>query len=588
MDGALARVFIACDDAEVVFARCASNANANANANAAIERSIARRRAFARAVGTRVDVVVVDARSIVDASDVDDARASVGDDFTAVDIAFDDVRERDERERSRESRRGATTREATTTREASSRRRIAVELNGEKVANARVIVCDVTRETCDERAFEGLRADGVVRALRALTRDVANETKAGERGTTRRDGRRPWLARAVVFACDVVLQLVSWKCVPSLGTEARWGGGITRRDAREVFASAGVLRQRLMFIRSILVDPVDWGTFDSLRRRRAVARVLQLAFDLALGAYVTLALSRFDVRETLRRRVVLGGSSTVFSGSFLLGTDVIERVARWISRGDPLGVKLHVPLAKMLGSVAVDFIHLLAVTANEPAVVNFLTNWFYILLRCGGMFGASMMFAVLADIMTMVTVHIAALHVYSSLLITAQLRIIRVLYRRFINPKKSATTFKLADEVRARTVEEVVIGTLTLPPLLLLFPTVFFYYASFLCIHAATVFARLMLVFIASTLLNFPTDLVLVRLWKPQAFASGVRMGKKEIHGVQFVSLSLVPKSMAAVLAPFANECASWLSGVFLAVLRALATCGRFPVTLVPFTLDAC
>ena len=84
-----------------------------------------------------------------------------------------------------------------------------------------------------------------------------------------------------------------------------------------------------------------------------------------------------------------------------------------------------------------------------------------------------MVFAIAADTMTIFTSHISALHVYSSLFITAQLRCVRFLYRRFINPKLPPKGFKapLAD-ARPRTVEEVVVGTLTLPPLLLLFPTV--------------------------------------------------------------------------------------------------------------------
>ena len=125
-----------------------------------------------------------------------------------------------------------------------------------------------------------------------------------------------------------------------------------------------------------------------------------------------------------------------------------------------------------------------------------------------------------------------------------------------------------------------------LPPLLLLFPTVFFYYVSYLVFHACTVLVRLVLVFMASMLLTFPIDDVIVRVWTPHAFPKSVRMYTRKVCGVEMAAIAPTARSLADIMRPF-NACAgAWLSSIGVAVARACVTCGRFPVTLVPWDFD--
>jgi hypothetical protein len=391
--------------------------------------------------------------------------------------------------------------------------------------------------------------------------------------------------RAIVAVIDAALRGLDYKCIKSLGTEARWGGGVTTRSVCEVSASACVLRARLVLARSLLVrDGMDWRRSSRLDKRRLVARAVQVAVDIFAGVCVARVRDSRDVSFALER-VVVGGWGTRPGSRDLLGTRVIETNARWISHGDPLGVKLHVPLARALGSLGVGFASTLSGAYESSSAVKAYLGFVSFSLRHGGIFGASMVFAIAADTMTIFTSHISALHVYSSLFITAQLRCVRFLYRRFINPKLPPKGFKapLAD-ARPRTVEEVVVGTLTLPPLLLLFPTVFFYYMSYLVLHAGTVLVRLVMVFAASTLLAFPTDDVLVRLWTPYAFPQSVDLRTRALHGVEFATIVPTCRSFGDVLQPFARQAGAWLGAVAVAVARACATCGRFPLALVPFS----
>jgi hypothetical protein len=310
---------------------------------------------------------------------------------------------------------------------------------------------------------------------------------------------------------------------------------------------------------------------------------VQVAVDVLLGVCVARARGSREVSSSLERLVV-GGWGTRPGSRDLLGTQVIENNARWISHGDPLGVKLHVPLARALGSLAVTFTRTLSGAFESSSAVEAYLGFVSFLLRHGGFFGASMLFAIAADTMTIFTAHISALHVYSSLFITAQLRCVRFLYRRFINPKLPPKGFKAPPaDARPRTVEEVVVGTLTLPPLLLLFPTVFFYYMSYLVMHAGTVLVRMIMVFAGSTLLAFPTDDVLVRVWTPYAFPRSVDMRPRALHGVEFVAIVPTCQTFGDVLRPFARQAGTWLGAVAVAVARACVTCGRFPLTIVPF-----
>jgi len=393
-------------------------------------------------------------------------------------------------------------------------------------------------------------------------------------------------AMSIVRAIDVVLRGLEYKFIKSLGTQTRWGGGFVKRSVCEVFAAPCILRARLRLIRSLLMDTsLNWRELDLLNRRRRVACAVQIAVDIIVGLTLTRACEAFDV-QTYIRGFVVGGWGAQPGSKDLLGSRIVEANARWISKGSPLGVKLHVPLARFLGSAALSFLSSLSFSLNASEVVSFHVSFVTFLLRRGGVLGASMMFAIAADTMTIFTIHLSALHVYSSLFITAQIRCIVLVYRRFINPKPPPRGFEKASATRPRTVDEVVSGTLLLPPLVLLFPTVFFYYVSYLVFHACTVLARLVLVFIASMLLTFPIDDFIVRVWTPHAFPKSVRMYTRNVRGVDMVAIAPTSHSLGDIMRPFNGCVGAWLSTIGATVARACITCGRFPVTLVPWEFE--
>ena len=367
----------------------------------------------------------------------------------------------------------------------------------------------------------------------------------------------------------VVSSVLAWRFIPSLGSEPRWGGGFTRRSVCDVFASPNVLRDRLQLL--------SLSTKSDRRRRRR--RWLQFACDVALGIAFARCIDVYgDGACTFLREKWYGQNH-------LVAMSTIESNAAWISTGKPLGVKLHVPCARVMGETAKTFVR--ALNQSSKIFSDGLSfDVFLVCLRVAracGFFGVSLALAFLADVSTCFSIHLAALHVYSSLFITLQMSTIKYLYRRFINPVVSPL-----ERQRPRTVEEVVVGTLTLPTLVLLFPTVFFYFASYLVMHAASIAGRLVFVVIVSVILCFPLDDVLLSLRNPRAFVvSGAgenrtTLSVRRIDGEDFACVQPRCVSTGEIVAAYANDFNAWIGGYANAAMQALKTCGRLPIAVVP------
>ena len=183
----------------------------------------------------------------------------------------------------------------------------------------------------------------------------------------------------------------------------------------------------------------------------------------------------------------------MMSSGFING-DYLIRNAIWLAKGDPLGVKLHLPLSRTLSGLAV----VLAEGYASVLGVRFDTIvrniderlWFL---------GLTTQLAFLSDCMFLFTSHAAALHVYSSLLITAQVAFGKFCYeagfgRPLQRRKEEEHTTK------RQSTESLVFGVLFVPPIFLFFPTTFAFFASYLVLHAAALLVRAMVVFLVSSL----------------------------------------------------------------------------------------
>ena len=177
------------------------------------------------------------------------------------------------------------------------------------------------------------------------------------------------------------------------------------------------------------------------------------------------------------------------SSGFVNG-DYLIRNADWLAKGNPLGVKLHVPLARTLSGLAKvlaeGYASVLGVRKLDTIVVRVIGERMWFL-------GLTTQLACLSDCILLFTSHAAALHVYSSLLVFAQITFGKFCYEAGFGGVKR-------QKKRRQSTESLVFGVLFVPPIFLFFPTTFAYFASYLVLHAVALLVRAVLcVFVYST-----------------------------------------------------------------------------------------
>ena len=349
----------------------------------------------------------------------------------------------------------------------------------------------------------------------------------------------------------------------------------TFRDACELFASAKVIRSRARWFArgdDAPAVPADVGArCPSLRRAALFGRALQILLDLALGfALRSVLLANADAL------VAFAAGEDAYEGGRKnakrtppLGA-LIRANAEWLMRGSPLGVKLHAPLARALGGAAMTLVEALGVVCSTATFHRGVRACVEAVARAGPVGGASLSLALAADLTTFLSTHVAALHVYSSLLVTGQWHVGK----------------RLASVVaRNASVESATFGVLALTPLALLFPTTLAFYLSYLAVHAFTVVARASLVFAAAAAQHAPLEALLVVCVHPKAFPGTTSVAATHT-GALFLRVDPAGAFETAT-APFFSAAARWAAGTARAVAGACGSLGRLPVALVPFEPDA-
>jgi hypothetical protein len=231
-----------------------------------------------------------------------------------------------------------------------------------------------------------------------------------------------------------------------------------------------------------------------------------------LATRVAILLRRRERRDTLLFKALTAFASDVLlarlcfariashvqklSSGFING-DYLIRNANWLAKGNPLGIKLHLPLSRTLSGVAIllaeGYASILGVRLHSIIRIIGERMWFL---------GLTTQLACLSDCMFLFTSHAAALHVYSSLLVTAQVAFGKFCYEAgFGRPLLRREEEKhLITQTKRQSTESLVFGVLFVPPIFLFFPTTFAYFASYLLLHAAALLVRATVVFLLSSL----------------------------------------------------------------------------------------
>jgi hypothetical protein len=149
--------------------------------------------------------------------------------------------------------------------------------------------------------------------------------------------------------------------------------------------------------------------------------IVLVVVDVALGCVgASFLLANVDAVT----RVAMGGSWNQHGANTSIAPlygHVVSANAEWLMHGSPLGVKLHVPLATFLAELATTMVDSLSVAMRYPGCAEVMRGGVVLVAWSGVVGGLSLQAALAADVTTFLTTHLAALHVYSSLIVTAQI-----------------------------------------------------------------------------------------------------------------------------------------------------------------------
>ncbi|KAL8036994.1 hypothetical protein ABFX02_11G011400 [Erythranthe guttata] len=152
--------------------------------------------------------------------------------------------------------------------------------------------------------------------------------------------------------------------------------------------------------------------------------------------------------------------------------------------GNPAGFKLNTELAGVLGMISLNAIQ---IWSTLWVFMGFLFPYFTKgLALCGIIFGLTSAAALIVDIISLVTMHVLALHLFLSLLYSTQIQAVSALWRLFRGIKGNPLRHRL--DSYDFTVEQHVVGSLLFTPILLLLPTTSAFYIFFTILHTSVSF----------------------------------------------------------------------------------------------------
>ncbi|KAG8646471.1 uncharacterized protein LOC110622916 isoform X3 [Manihot esculenta] len=195
--------------------------------------------------------------------------------------------------------------------------------------------------------------------------------------------------------------------------------------------------------------------------------------------------------------------------------------------GVPAGFKLNTELAGVLGMVSLNVIQ---IWSTLWIFVGFLFIYFIKgLALLGILFGATILAALIIDMVALATLHVSSLHFAMSLLYSQQIQALAALWRLFRGRKWNPLRQRL--DSYNYTVKQHVVGSLLFTPLLLLLPTTSVFYIFFTILNTAITFICVLIEITISMIHGTPYIKILLRLLRQRRFPSGIWFEIVSCHG---------------------------------------------------------
>lgn len=186
--------------------------------------------------------------------------------------------------------------------------------------------------------------------------------------------------------------------------------------------------------------------------------------------------------------------------------------------GVPAGFKLNTELAAILGTTSLNVIQIWSTL--WVFVGFFLMNMVRGIAIMGMLFGATVIAALMVDMIGAATLHVSALHSLIACLYASQTQALAALWRLFRGQKLNPLRLRL--DSYDYTVEQHVVGSLLFTPLLLLLPTTCVFYIFFTIVNTSIRVTHVLIEVFISIIHETPYVKVLLWLVRPTRLPAGI------------------------------------------------------------------
>ncbi|XP_010273304.1 PREDICTED: uncharacterized protein LOC104608881 isoform X2 [Nelumbo nucifera] len=199
-------------------------------------------------------------------------------------------------------------------------------------------------------------------------------------------------------------------------------------------------------------------------------------------------------------------------------TNTVLRLGCVWLMGVPAGFKLNMELARGLGLISLNVIHM---WSTLWFFVGFFFSYFLKVLSISGIIlGTTVSASLIKDMIVMATSHVSTLHWLISLLYSQQIQALAALWRLFRGRKWNPLRRRL--DSYDYTVEQHIVGSLLFTPLLLLLPTTSVFYIFFTIMNTTSSCICILIEVIVSILHATPYAKIFIWMVRPRRFPCGI------------------------------------------------------------------
>ncbi|KAI8067120.1 N-acetylglucosaminyl transferase component-domain-containing protein [Gongronella butleri] len=197
--------------------------------------------------------------------------------------------------------------------------------------------------------------------------------------------------------------------------------------------------------------------------------------------------------------------------------DSLTSMMYWFLK-TPAGLKLNIELGRFLSELFLWLIQLWVecMRAMEPWTARIL--W---MIGYSGIFGVSMVIALLSDMLAVLTMHLYCFYMVAARIFNWQLVTVYALFNLFRGKKRNMLRHRIDN--CDYDLDQLLLGTCLFTLLTFLFPTVFLYYLTFALGRICVIFLQAIMETLLAFFNHFPLFAIMLRVKDPDRVPGGIR-----------------------------------------------------------------